>query len=65
MVEQPIRNRQVVGSTPTLGSNFPLKTKQLRMSALIVLSLALHGRCILQTFRIANPSRLLAIRSRS
>ena len=24
MVEQPIRNRQVVGSTPTLGSNFLL-----------------------------------------
>ena len=22
MVEQPIRNRQVVGPTPTLGSNF-------------------------------------------
>jgi hypothetical protein len=22
VVEQPIRNRQVVGSTPTLGSNF-------------------------------------------
>ncbi len=24
MVEQPIRNRQVVGSTPTLGSTQPL-----------------------------------------
>ena len=24
MVEQPIRNRQVVGSTPTLGSNILL-----------------------------------------
>jgi hypothetical protein len=25
VVEQPIRNRQVVGSTPTLGSNYPFR----------------------------------------
>ena len=28
MVEQPIRNRQVVGSTPTLGSIFSLNLRR-------------------------------------
>ncbi len=28
VVEQPIRNRQVVGPTPTLGSNYPVEWKR-------------------------------------
>jgi hypothetical protein len=32
VVEQSIRNRQVVGSIPTLGSNIPLKNKELAES---------------------------------
>ena len=32
MVEQPIRNRQVAGSSPALGSRIPRKTEYLLMS---------------------------------
>ena len=32
VVEQPIRNRQVAGSSPALGSTYPIKNKAVRFS---------------------------------
>ena len=63
MVEQPIRNRQVVGSTPTLGSTIAFHNQHLPHLLNPILPIRCKIGASSEFFQKVNPSRPLVDRS--